>query len=181
MEFLDEIKQRIPDYAKDVRLNLDAVIARSSLPQTEALGAALAAAFAAKSDMLVSAIRSSGLLAEADVQAALTAASIMGMTNAWYSFIDLADDAQLKSLPAQLRMNGYQNHGGTTRRSFEVYALSASVVGKCRFCISSHVEVLRKEGVGDAELRDIGRIAAVINSAAQVLAAELGATVGTTV
>jgi alkyl hydroperoxide reductase subunit D len=34
------------------------------------------------------------------------------------------------------------------------------------------VAVLRKEGLGDTELRDIGRIAAVVNAAAQVLAAE---------
>ena len=31
MEFLSALKERIPDYAKDVRLNLDAVITLSSL------------------------------------------------------------------------------------------------------------------------------------------------------
>ncbi len=173
MEFLNEIKARIPDYAKDVRLNMDAVIARSSLPATQALGAALAAAFAAKSPALVAAFRAQ--MPEADANAALTAASIMGMTNAWYSYIDMADDAQLKTLPAQLRMNAYQNHGGTTRRSFELYALSASIVGKCRFCVSAHVDVLRKEGASETELRDIGRIAAVVNSAAQLLAVDAAA------
>ena len=49
MEFLDAIKDRIPDYAKDIRLNLDAVVTRSSLPPEDALGVALAAAFASKS------------------------------------------------------------------------------------------------------------------------------------
>ena len=170
MEFLNPIKAGIPDYAKDVRLNLDGVIARSSLADTEALGVALAAAFAAKSDALVAAFRAH--LPEADASAALAAAAIMGMTNAWYSYIDMAEDAAIKTTAAQLRMNAYQNHGGTTRRSFEAYALSASIVGKCRFCVSSHVAVLRKEGLGDTELRDIGRIAAVVNAAAQVLAAE---------
>ena len=170
MEFLNPIKAGIPDYAKDVRLNLDGVIARSSLADTEALGVALAAAFAAKSDALVAAFRAQ--LPQADASAALAAASIMGMTNAWYSYIDMAEDAAIKTTAAQLRMNAYQNHGGTTRRSFEAYALSASIVGKCRFCVSSHVAVLRKEGLGDSELRDIGRIAAVVNAAAQVLAAE---------
>ena len=170
MEFLNPIKAGIPDYAKDVRLNLDGVIARSSLADTEALGVALAAAFAAKSDALVAAFRAQ--LPQADASAALAAASIMGMTNAWYSYIDMAEDAAIKTTAAQLRMNAYQNHGGTTRRSFEAYALSASIVGKCRFCVSSHVAVLRKEGLGDTELRDICRIAAVVNAAAQVLAAE---------
>ena len=31
MEFLNSIKDLIPDYAKDIRLNLDGTIARSSL------------------------------------------------------------------------------------------------------------------------------------------------------
>jgi len=172
MEFLNDIKDRIPDYAKDVRLNLDGAIARSALPPPEALGVALAAAFAAKSDTLVAAFRAQ--MPESEAAAALSAAAIMGLTNAWYSYIDMAEDPTLKTTAAQLRMNAYQNHGGTAKRSFEAYALSASIVGKCRFCVSSHVAVLRKEGVGDTELRDIGRIAAVVNAAAQVLAAEAG-------
>lgn len=49
MDFLTTIKDRIPDYAKDIRLNLDGAIARSSLPSREACGAALATAFAARS------------------------------------------------------------------------------------------------------------------------------------
>lgn len=32
MEFLSTIKEQLPDWAKDIRLNLDAVIARSTLP-----------------------------------------------------------------------------------------------------------------------------------------------------
>ena len=57
MEFLDSIKALIPEYAKDIRLNLDGVIARSSLPAEDALGVALAAAFAARSKPLVDALR----------------------------------------------------------------------------------------------------------------------------
>jgi alkyl hydroperoxide reductase subunit D len=46
MDFLNALKERIPDYAKDIRLNLDATIGRSILDPADALGAALAAAFA---------------------------------------------------------------------------------------------------------------------------------------
>jgi alkyl hydroperoxide reductase subunit D len=49
MEFLNSIKALIPDYAKDIRLNLDAVVGRSSWALADALGAFLAAAFALKS------------------------------------------------------------------------------------------------------------------------------------
>ena len=44
--WVDQLKETIPDYAKDTRLNIDAVVKRSTLPQEEAEAVALAAAFA---------------------------------------------------------------------------------------------------------------------------------------
>lgn len=172
MDFLDQIKQRLPDYAKDIRLNLDAVVLRSSLPADEAIGAALAAAFAAKSTALTHAIRESDALTAADQHGALAAAALMGMTNVWYSYLDLADDPELKNQPAQLRMNVYANHAGVGARKFELWALAASIVGKCRYCVGAHVAELQKVGIGTSELRDVGRIAAVIQAAALVLQSE---------
>ena len=169
MEFLATLKERMPDYAKDIRLNLDAVIARSSLAPEDALGVALAAAFAARSAPLVEAFKAHAPPAEA--QAALTAAALMGMNNVWYPFVDMAGDVELKTLRPELRMNAYATHGGVEKKKFEAYALAASIVGKCHFCVGSHYETLRKEGLATQQLRDIGRIAAVVNAAAQVLAA----------
>jgi len=174
MDFLDSLKALVPDYAKDIRLNLDATIARSSLPAREALGAALAAAFAAKSAPLVGAIRGSGALAPADAEAALAAAALMGMNNVWYPYVEMAADPELKTLRAELRMNAYANHGGVDKRAFELYALAASIVGKCEFCIASHYKLLKETGVTTQELRDVGRIAAAVNAAAQVIAIEGG-------
>jgi len=156
METLQSIKDRIPDYAKDLRLNLDAVLNRSSLTPAQANAAALAAAFAAKSPPLVAALRDGGLDA-AQAQAALTAAALMGMNNIWYPYVEMA---------------AYATHGGVDRTSFELYALAASIVGKCEFCIQSHYKLLLENGFGTQQLRDIGRIAAVVNAVAQVLAVE---------
>jgi alkyl hydroperoxide reductase subunit D len=101
--------------------------------------------------------------------AALTAASLMGMNNVWYPYIEMADDPNLKGLPAQLRMNAISTHGGTTKERFEAYSLAASIVGKCHFCVKSHYDNLKKMGYTVEQLRDIGRIAAVITSVAKVL------------
>jgi alkyl hydroperoxide reductase subunit D len=169
MEFLDAIKTLIPDTAKDIRLNLDAVISRSSLEPNDALGCALAAAFAARSPRLVAAFKEA--LPELDATGALTAASLMGMNNIWYPFVEMADDEDLKTQRAELRMNAYATMGGVTKRQFEAFALSASVVGKCHFCVKSHFELLKKEGMTTTQLRDVGRIAAVVNAAALVIAA----------
>jgi alkyl hydroperoxide reductase subunit D len=168
MEFLNAIKDRIPDYAKDIRLNLDGVIARSSLAPEDALGVALAAAFAAKSQPLVDAFKANMPATEAN--AALTAAALMGMNNAWYPFVEMAEDADLKGMRAELRMNAYATSGGVEKKKFEAYALSASIIGKCHFCVKSHYDLLKKEGLTTQQLRDIGRIAAVVNATAQVLA-----------
>lgn len=172
MDFLTSIKSAIPDYAKDIRLNLDATIARSSLPPREAAGAALAAAFAARSAALVAAIRGTAALSEADVNGALAAASLMGMNNVWYPYVEMAKDSELANLRAELRMNAYASHGGVDKRAFELWSLAASIVGKCEFCVASHYQLLKDTGVTVQELRDVGRIAATINAAAQVLAAE---------
>jgi len=170
MEFLSSIKEQIPDWAKDIRLNLDAVIGRSTLSAEDALGAALASAYASRSPVLVEAFK--GALPETDVNAALTAAALMGMNNAWYPYVEMTGDAQLKSLPAQLRMNAYASHGGVEKKRFELFALAASIVGKCHFCVQSHYELLKKEGLTVEQLRDVGRIASVVNAAALALAAQ---------
>lgn len=171
MESLQSIKDRIPDYAKDLRLNLDAVLNRSSLTPAQASGAALAAAFAAKSAPLIAALRDGGIDAT-QAQAALTAAALMGMNNVWYPYVEMAADPELKTVRAELRMNAYATHGGVDRLSFDLYALAASIAGKCEFCIRSHYKLLRENGFSTQQLRDVGRIAAVVNAVAQVLAVE---------
>jgi lipoyl-dependent peroxiredoxin subunit D len=165
MDFLNPILQRLPDTAKDIRLNLDSVIARSSLSPEDALG--VAAAFAARSAELVAAFKSATPAAEAN--AALTAAALMGMNNIWYQFVDMAADDELKTLRPELRMNAYATHGGVSRAKFEAHALAASIVGKYHFCVKSHYHLLKKEGWSTQQLRDVGRIAAVVNATAQVL------------
>ena len=168
-QWVDALKeQSIPEYAKDTKLNIDAVIKRSTLPVEEAEAVALAAAFASGNSKLWTWVHSQlGNRVEAD--AALTAASLMAMNNVWYPYVEMAEDANLKGLPAQLRMNVIGSHGGTTKAKFEAYSLAASIVGKCEFCVKAHYDGLKALGYTVEQLRDIGRIAAVMNSVAKVL------------
>ena len=166
MSFIESIKEALPDYAKDTRLNLDAVLLRSSLDADVAMGCALAA-LAATGNGKVLAV----MLADAPTHAesAMTAASIMAQNNTWYPFVEMTEDPALKGLPAQLRMNAIASHGGTTKVNFEAFSLAASIVGKCHFCVKSHYDLLKAEGMTVENLRDIGRIASVMNSVAKVL------------
>jgi alkyl hydroperoxide reductase subunit D len=166
--WVDQLKENIPDYAKDTRLNIDAVIKRSTLPAEEAEAVALAAAFATGNSKLWTWIQSQ-ISDQKEAEAAVTAASLMAMNNVWYPYVEMAEDANLSGLPAQLRMNAIATHGGTTKGRFEAYSLAASIVGKCHFCVKAHYDTLKKEGYTVEQLRDIGRVAAVITAVSRVL------------
>lgn len=169
MSWVDQIKEALPEYAKDAKLNLDAVINRSTLHTEVANGCALAAAMATGNGKLVSFIQTSMHEQGIAFEPALTAAAIMAQNNVWYPYVEMAEDENLRGLPAGLRMNAIASHGGTTKLNFEAYSLAASIVGKCHFCVKAHYETLKKEGMTVEQLRDIGRIAAVITSVARVL------------
>jgi len=168
MSWVDTVKEALPDFAKDTKLNLDAVINRSKLDPVLAHGCALAAAMATGNGKLVAAIEQ-GIANDQEVDAALTAGAIMAQNNVWYPYVEMVQDPALSGLPALLRMNAIATHGGTTKLNFEAYSLAASIVGKCHFCVKAHYNTLKAEGLDVEQLRDIGRIAAVINSVAKVL------------
>jgi alkyl hydroperoxide reductase subunit D len=168
MNWVDQLKEGIPDYAKDARLNLDAVIKRSTLDPVVAEGCALAAAFASGNTKMWQWIQVS-MENQTEAVAALTAAVTMSTNNVWYPYVEMAGDENLKGLPAQLRMNAIASHGGTTKTRFEAYSLAASIVGKCHFCIKAHYDTLKNEGYTVEQLRDIGRIASVMNAVCRVM------------
>ena len=170
MEFINNIKASIPDYAKDIRLNLDSVIARSPLDIKVVLGCTLSAAFAAKNKVLLDAIKNSGLLEENYIQAALTAASLMAMNNTWYPFVEMTNDSELKNITAGLRMNAYASHGGIDKNHFEMFTLGASIVGKCHFCVESHYKILKTAGVSINDLKEVGKIASIIVAVSNIMA-----------
>jgi len=170
MTWVGQLNENLPEYAKDIRLNLDAVINRSTLDPEHALYLSIAAAFATSNSKLLAFLVASAT-DEVEKNAALTAGAIMAQNNVWYPFIEMADDVNLKGLPAQLRMNAISSHGGTTKAKFEAYSLASSIIGKCHFCVKAHYETLKQEGYNIEQLRDIGRIAATINALSKVLSA----------
>ena len=146
MEFLTRSRSGSPTTRRTSASISTASIARSSLPAEDALGVALAAAFAAGASR--SSMPSVPRRPPAEANAALTAAALMGMNNAWYPYVEMAGDEDLKTQRAELRMNAYATSGGVAKKKFEAYALAASIIGKCHFCVSSHY-ALAEEGRAD--------------------------------
>jgi alkyl hydroperoxide reductase subunit D len=165
VSWVDDVKNSIPDHAKDIKLNLDAVINRSGLDEVDAHACALAAAIMSNNGELAYEISMNGpLLGTPEREAAKTAAALMALNNTYYPFVEMTGDENLKAVGAGLRMNAYATHGGVTKKKFEMYALAASVVGKCHFCIKSHYELLKKEGMTVQQLNAVGKIAAVVGA-----------------
>lgn len=170
MSWVGQLNENLPEYAKDIRLNLDAVINRSTIDPEQALYVSIAAAFSTGNSKLLTFLVANAT-DEVEKNAALAAGSIMAQNNIWYPYVEMADDANLKGLPAQLRMNAIVSHGGTTKGKFEAYSLASSIVGKCHFCVKAHYETLKQEGYSVEQLRDIGRIAATMNALSKILSA----------
>lgn len=169
-DWVESVKDSIPDHSKDIKLNLDSVIKRSPLGDVDTHAIAYIAAVAAGNGGLAFEIEHNGPLFNDEKvrEAAKSAVSLMGMNNTYYPFVEMCGDTNLKGLPPGLRMNAYANHGGVTKKQFEMYALAASIIGKCHFCVKNHYDVLKKEGMTVQELQHVGKIASVVNAIGKI-------------
>ena len=170
---LEDLKNALPDYAKDLKLNLSSLARETDLDDQKKWGSFLATAYAIGEPQTLRAIRAEieGTMDPAAATAAKAAAAIMGMNNVYYRFIHLSKNKEYGTLPARLRMNLLANPG-VDKADFELWSLAVSAVNGCGLCIDSHEAELRKHGLTSVQIQAAVRIAAVVNAVAQVLAAE---------
>src|ERR1041384_2236732 len=110
---LDKVRESLPDYAKDLKLNLSSLLSDTVLTEQQRWGALLATALASRNATLIAAIsgEAGGPLSPPATPAAKAAASIMAMNNIYYRFTHLASDPDYATMPARLRMNVIANPG----------------------------------------------------------------------
>lgn len=171
---LQQLKERIPAYAKDLKLNLTSLVnAPEGLSGQQLWGSMVAAAMAARNAEVLAALHAEAAehLDEAALSAAKSAASIMGMNNVYYRALHLASNKEYGSMPAKLRMNVIMNPGAP-KVDFELWSLVASVVNGCGSCIDAHEKVLIEKGLDKSAIQHAMRIAAVVHGVATVLDTE---------
>jgi alkyl hydroperoxide reductase subunit D len=173
MTTLESLRQALPEYAKDIRLNVGSLLGPEGLPELSSAqkwGSAIAAAIAARHRALTAAVEAeaSTHVDAATAEAARTAAALMAMTNVYYRAVHMADDADLSRLPPGLRMNALAKHG-IAQSDFELFGLAASVVKGCEGCTRAHIDGARKHGVATPAVQAVIKLAAVIHAAATVL------------
>ncbi len=170
---LDTLRDQLPDYARDLKLNLGSVLTPQGAPglsESQIASIALATAIAARDPQLVRAIEAwvQPQLDAAHLQAARAAAAIMGMNNIYYRFLHLVEDAEYQNMPARLRMNVIGNPG-IDKLEFELLSLAVSAVNGCGLCVTAHERKLREGGIGREAIQSAVRIASVMHAVAGVL------------
>jgi lipoyl-dependent peroxiredoxin subunit D len=170
---LEALRESLPDYAKDLKLNLSALLSETVLNDTQKAGAFISCAMASRNSRLTKAVvdEFKDKITPENLNGAKAAAAIMGMNNIYYRFIHLAEHAEYKTMPAKLRMNVIAN-SGADKMDFELWSLAVSSINGCGMCIESHDAKLRGHGVEAAVIQASIRIAAVVHAIAGVLDTE---------
>jgi len=169
---IDQLKDRIPDYAKDLRINLGVIAGSTALTPQQAWGTAVAAAVTAKNPEVLAAVLADAAphLTPEAITAAKGAAAIMGMNNVYYRFVHMMGDAaEYGAMPARLRMQVI-GKPGVEHLDFELWCLAASAITGCEQCVRSHEKVVRERGGSKESVQDAVRIAAVVQGVALTLA-----------
>jgi alkyl hydroperoxide reductase subunit D len=170
---LELIRESIPDYARDLKLNLGSVLTVTGAPglnERQIWTVAVASAIASRNLAFTRGIEAAAeeYLDAAHLQAARSAAAIMGMNNIYYRFLHLVEDAEYQAMPARLRMNVIANPG-IDKLDFELLSLAVSAINGCGLCISSHEKKLRQHGYTREMIQSAVRIAATVHAVAGVL------------
>ena len=166
---LKEFADSLPDYAKDLRLNVSSLLSDQTLGDQRKYGLILACAHGTGYKPIVEAAEAEveGKLSPEAANAARAAAAVMAMNNVYYRFVHLASNPEYGTMPAKLRMNVIGNPG-IDKADFELFSLAVSAQNGCGMCIDSHEKVLQQHGVKAETVQAGARVAAIMKAVATV-------------
>jgi lipoyl-dependent peroxiredoxin subunit D len=166
---LNDFADALPDHARDIRLNLGALLADQTLAEPCKYGLILACAHGTGYRPIVEAAEAevAGRIGEAHAVAARSAAALMAMNNVYYRFVHLASNPVYQTLPAKLRMSCL-GAPGIDKADFELFCLAVSAQNGCGMCIDSHERILTQHGVKPETIQAAARVAAIMSAVATV-------------
>ncbi|MFC3124045.1 carboxymuconolactone decarboxylase family protein [Pseudoroseomonas globiformis] len=169
---LDALRARLPEYAKDLKLNLGSLSNEPVLTQQQLAGTFVASALASRNAEVSKALVAEfgAKLSPEALTAAKAAAAIMGMNNVYYRFVHLVG-GDYGTMPAKLRMNVI-GKPGVEKVDFELWSLAVSAVNGCGMCMESHEKVVLHGGLSKEAVQAAVRIASVVHAVAAVLDGE---------
>jgi alkyl hydroperoxide reductase subunit D len=169
---LEALRNRLPEYAKDQKLNLGSLATEPALDEQKRAGCFIVSAIASRNAEVTRAILAEfgPKLSPEALTAAKAAASIMAMNNIYYRFTHLVG-GDYPSMPAKLRMN-VMAKPGVDKADFELWSLAVSAINGCGMCMESHEKAVLQHGIGKEQVQAAVRIAAVVHATAATLDAE---------
>jgi lipoyl-dependent peroxiredoxin subunit D len=171
---IDTLIDGLPHYAKDLKLNYSTLVRQNNeLTAQQLWGTVVASAIAARNDQLTEAAFEEGArhLSPQALEAAKSAAAVMGMNNIYYRFLHLTSNEKYGTMPARLRMNVMRTHG-VDHIDFELWGLAVSAINGCGKCVDSHEKVVREKGASEETVLAVIRVASVLHAIGGVLDAE---------
>ncbi|MDP9171116.1 MAG: carboxymuconolactone decarboxylase family protein [Acidobacteriota bacterium] len=173
---MEKLYDLFPDYARDLKINLQNVLKQEALTAQQTWGTAVASAIASRNSQLTEEVLAEAgrhLSTEA-LFGAKAAAAVMGMNNIYYRFQHLSGHDRYNQVPARLRMQVIRSHGSDPV-DFELWCLAVSAINGCGACVSAHEKVLLEKGITEETILAAVRIASVIHGSAAVLDAPVHA------
>lgn len=169
MSALKSFAENLPDFAKDLRLNVGSLLNDQLLTDQQKYGLMLACAHGSAHRPLITAAEEEAAdkLSPEAANAARAAAAVMAMNNVYYRFIHLSSNPVYATMPAKLRMNVIGSPG-IEKDDFELFCLAVSAMNGCGACIDSHERVLQQHGVKAETIQTAARIGAVLKAVATV-------------
>jgi alkyl hydroperoxide reductase subunit D len=170
---IQQIAESLPDYAKDLRINLGNVLQQAELTPQQTWMTAVACALVCRNETLSAAVVEGAAphLSPESLNAARAAFAMMQMNNVFYRFRHMIGREEYNQIPARLRMQAIRGHGGDPV-DFELACLAVSSINACEACLRSHEAVVREKGLREDAVMASVRIAATLHAVASVLEAK---------
>jgi len=170
---IQTLRDQLPDYAKDLKLNLGNLANETVLSEVQKAGTFIATAIASRNPQVIAAVVAEfgPKLDPVALNAVKAASAIMAMNNVYYRFLHLSESEDYGELPARLRMSVIANPG-VPRQDFELWCLAVSAINACGRCITAHDKVLRDAGMTPEQIQAAVRIASAVHAVAVTLEAE---------
>jgi alkyl hydroperoxide reductase subunit D len=164
---LDQIRDALPEAARDIKLNLQSVLTGTVLTPAQTWGVAVAAAATARNPVLRAAMLAAARekVDAAVIEDALAATALMAMNNVYYRFRHQVGKDVYATKPARLRMNRLVKPA-TDKADFELFSLAASAINGCEMCVRAHEHEVVAGGLSEEAVHDAVRIAATVHAAA---------------
>lgn len=167
---INDLKNSIPDFAKDIKLNLSSLIINSDYDEELVYGCAYASSLVLGDEKIINVFENEcSIRFESEfIESVKSTVTIMTLNNVWYKYRDSMPHTEMKMAPQKMRVNVMANHAGLDKILFESISLCVSAINGCTFCVKAHSDLLLDNGETKEYIYNIGRIASVMTALSKV-------------